>query len=80
MIERRTIEDHREKRYRGWADDLGASILSGGVSLDALESRVAAGEIDPRPVSGRQELAENLVNQRIWAADLPSRVETGARG
>ena len=34
-----------------------------------LEQRVAAGEIDPRPVSGSQELLENIVNQRIWAAD-----------
>ena len=33
-------------------------------SLESLEAQVAAGEIDPRPVSGRQELLENLVNQR----------------
>jgi hypothetical protein len=30
---------------------------------------VASGEVDPRPVSGRQELLENLVNQAIWSAD-----------
>jgi xylose isomerase len=79
MIERGAIERLREERYAGWAGGLGASILSGTVSLDALEGRVAAAEIDPRPVSGRQELLENLVNQDVWAADRPARVETTAR-
>ncbi len=78
MIERRTLEQLREARYGGWADGLGASILSGQVSLEALEGRVAAGEIDPHPVSGHQELFENLVNQRIWAAGRLAAVETGA--
>ncbi len=78
MIEGGALERLREDRYAGWADALGASILSGETSLEALERRVAAGEIDPRPVSGRQELLENLVNQEIWAADRSARVETGA--
>jgi len=34
------------------------------------------GEIDPAPVSGRQELLENLVNREIWAVDAG----TGAGG
>ena len=59
----------REARYAGWADGLGRSILAGDVPLDALAGRVTAGEIDPRPVSGRQELFENVVNRHIWAAE-----------
>jgi len=59
----------REERYAGWAGPLGTSILTGGVTLEDLERRVAAGQIDPKPVSGRQELLENLVNRQIWAAD-----------
>ena len=44
-------------------------------TLSDLERRVAAGEIDPRPVSGGQELLENVVNQHIWAAArTPARV------
>ncbi len=78
MVERRTLERLREERYAGWAGGLGASILSGGLSLAALEERVAAGEIAPRPVSGRQELLENLVNQQIWAADRSVPVEKAA--
>ncbi len=38
-------------------------------SLADLESRVADGSIDPRPVSGRQELLENVVNQATWSVD-----------
>jgi xylose isomerase len=33
------------------------------VGLPILEERVAAGEIDPTPVSGRQEQLENTVNR-----------------
>ena len=73
MVERRTLQDRRDARYAGWTSELGESILSGGASLAALEGRVASGGIDPNPVSGRQELLENLVNQEIWAADRPER-------
>ena len=69
MLERHTLEASREARYAGWSGGLGAAIAGGGESLESLEAKVAAGEIDPSPVSGRQELLENLVNQRIWAAD-----------
>jgi xylose isomerase len=73
MVERQTLEQHRQARYAGWTDDLGSSILSGDASLESLEGRVAAGDVDPHPVSGRQELLENLVNQQIWAAERPER-------
>jgi xylose isomerase len=69
MVERRTLDEFREQRYAGWNTGLGAEILGGGVSLAELEARVAEGGIDPQPVSGRQEMLENLVNQRIWSAD-----------
>jgi xylose isomerase len=75
MVQQETIARYRADRYRGWADELGRSILSGETSLDDLERRVAAGEIDPKPVSGGQELLENMVNQRIWAADRVAHAE-----
>ena len=78
MVERGTSRQLREERYAGWAGELGTSILSGDVTLDELERRVATGEIDPRPVSGRQELLENLVNQQIWVAKGRARLETPA--
>jgi xylose isomerase len=69
MVEQGTLDAMREARYAGWATELGRSILAGETSLEALAGRVTAGEIDPRPVSGRQELYENVVNRHIWAAD-----------
>lgn len=44
-------------------------ILSGEEDLASLEARVAAGDIDPAPVSGRQEELENRVNQVIRSVD-----------
>ena len=79
MIERQTLERLRTERYAGWRGPLGRQILSGDIPLEVLAGRVAAGEIDPRPVSGRQELLENLVNQEIWAAGQDVPVESGAR-
>jgi xylose isomerase len=68
LLEAGDLERERERRYAGWADGLGTEI-TGGASLSDLERRVAEGGIEPRPRSGGQERLENLVNQRIWAAD-----------
>jgi xylose isomerase len=69
LIEAGELERRRDARYAGWSGSLGGEILGSGASLEGLEARVAAGDIDPRPVSGGQEALENVVNQRIWAAD-----------
>jgi xylose isomerase len=69
LIEDGELAALRDARYAGWDEALGTGILDGSLSLADLEARVAAGDIDPVPVSGRQELLENLVNRRIWSAD-----------
>ena len=69
MIEHQTLMAPRNERYAGWSSELGTEILSGSVSLADLERRIAGGEIDPRPKSGKQELLEGLVNRRIWSVD-----------
>ena len=48
-----------EERYAGWNGALGTAILDGRETLASLEAKVASGEIDPKPVSGRQEELEN---------------------
>ena len=68
MIESETLSGPLEKRYAGWSADLGESILTGEETLESLEAKVAAGEIDPSPVSGHQELLENRVNRVIWSS------------
>jgi xylose isomerase len=68
MVERGTLDAMREARYAGWSGELGQAILSGDETLETLYGAVMSG-VDPRPVSGRQELLENVVNQSIWAVD-----------
>jgi xylose isomerase len=69
MVERKSLKAPRDDRYSGWSSGIGAAILSGEASLTSLEETVSSEGIEPVPVSGRQELLENLVNQRIWALD-----------
>jgi len=69
MVEHDTLAAPRKERYADWSKELGTSILGGSVTLADLERRVAAGEIDPKPRSGQQELLEGAVNRRIWASD-----------
>ncbi len=53
------------ERYAGWNRGLGEEIMT-SASLASLADQVAAENIDPAPVSGRQEALENHVNQMIW--------------
>jgi xylose isomerase len=71
MVEQRTLEGPLEARYARWDTELGRSIVDGKVSLADLERAVAVGGIDPKPVSGGQELLEAQVNRRIWGVDRP---------
>ena len=52
-------------RYAGWQGEFGQSVLAGKTSLDAIAARALASNHDTRPVSGRQELFENLLNEAI---------------
>jgi xylose isomerase len=69
MVEDGTLAAMVEARYAGWGGELGAAILDGSLSLADLSAKVEAGEIDPRPVSGQQELYENVVNRHVWSVD-----------
>ena len=69
MVEQGTPRRDARGALRGLGDaSSGGRSWPARRSLEALAGRVAAGEIDPRPVSGRQELYENVVNRHIWAA------------
>jgi len=56
------------ERYAGWSEALGQGIVDGSESLDSLAARAMAGDVDPNPVSGHQELLENRVNRSIWSS------------
>jgi xylose isomerase len=77
MLETRTLVGPREQRYAAWGRSLGDAILAGEETLESLERRVTENGLDPRPVSGHQELLEGAVNQQVWAVDR-SRVEERA--
>ena len=54
-----------DERYAGWTKGLGQEIMGGKLSLDQLSDKVLQSGIDPKPVSGRQELLENLLSQYL---------------
>jgi xylose isomerase len=54
-----------QQRYAGWASPMGQNILAGQMGLDTLADQVLARNTDVSPVSGRQELLENLVNSYL---------------
>jgi xylose isomerase len=66
LIEQDTLAAPLAERYRGWSGDLGAAITAGEESLASLADKVLAGDIDPDPTSGRQEMLENRVNSVVW--------------
>lgn len=66
LIRSGQLEEARKIRYSGWDRGLGSQITAGPTGLTDLARLVQAGDIDPSPVSGRQEYLENLVNQAIW--------------
>ncbi len=69
LIESETLSAPLAERYAGWSSSLGAAIGDGSETLASLEAKVMSGEIDPDPVSGRQELLENRVNRIIWSTE-----------
>ncbi len=56
------LSDRVAARYAGWDGAEGKAILKGRRSLADLAARVEKKGIEPQPVSGRQELLENLLN------------------
>jgi len=70
LIAEAMIQDGRfaqsvDARYQGWATPFGQDVLAGKFGLDTLAARVLAGNSDVAPVSGQQELLENLLNSFI---------------
>lgn len=67
LLRNATLEDARTQRYSGWSEGLGAQILAGEHDLASLADLAVAQDIDPAPVSGRQEHLENEINRTIWS-------------
>ncbi len=52
-------------RYAGWSAASAADILAGSVTLDELAASVEKNNVNPEPISGRQEYLENIVNRFV---------------
>ena len=70
LIAEKMIDDGRvaqlvAQRYAGWQGELGQQIMGKTASLDGLAARALERNVDTKPVSGRQELLENLLNEAI---------------
>lgn len=63
MIKDGSLQAEVTARYAGWEGELGQGILGGRLDLAALADRVLAEDRDVKPVSGRQECYENLLNR-----------------
>src|SRR5882757_7095549 len=51
----------QKERYQSWGSELGRRIDGGEFTLSALADYAAEQGFDPRPRSGRQELAESII-------------------
>jgi len=65
LMEKGDLSDAVAQRYAGWQAPEAAAMLKGERTLEEIAARVEREGIDPRPVSGRQEYLENLVNRRL---------------
>jgi xylose isomerase len=65
IIEDGTLSQFLNTRYVRWGDALGQFIGEKGSTLAAIADRALGLDLQPAPVSGRQEYLENLVNRFV---------------
>jgi xylose isomerase len=70
LIEDGTLDRFRNERYGGWDSDLGKAINDPGATLDGIADQAADQDLDPIPVSGRQERLEAEVNRVTWGQQV----------
>ena len=62
MVADGRLARHVDARYAGWRTGFGQEVLAGKMGLDQVAARVLERNQDTLPVSGRQEMLENLLN------------------
>ena len=65
LVEKNDLEKFTEQRYSGWQAPLGQAILTNQVDFTHLAKQVTTENYNPQPVSGRQEMLENIINNVI---------------
>ncbi|MGV1803629.1 xylose isomerase [Agrobacterium vitis] len=64
MVEDKALSAPLANRYAGWNSDGAKAMLASG-TLESIAARVEKEDINPQPVSGKQELLENVVNRYV---------------
>jgi xylose isomerase len=62
LIESKQLEQFTQQRYQQWQLPLGKDIMSKSSTFETIAAQVAAENYDPKPVSGRQEMLESILN------------------
>ncbi|GAA0574316.1 xylose isomerase [Rhizomicrobium electricum] len=63
MIKDKRLADAKAARYAGWSTPFGKDIMEGKYSLADLADVALKKNLNPKPVSGKQELLESVVAQ-----------------
>ena len=66
MIENDFLGQAVSKRYAGWNGELGKGIQGGDFNLESLANLCVDKNLQPKHVSGQQELLENKVNNVLY--------------
>jgi xylose isomerase len=67
LIDDGVLDAGRTARYADWNGPLGHQIFEETTTLDSIADEAIRSNLDPQPVSGRQEYLENEVNRIIWS-------------
>jgi len=65
IIEEGTLDSFCDDRYQGWQAEYYQQVLNGDVTLTQIAERVEQTDLNPSPVSGRQEYLENVINRFV---------------
>ena len=65
MVADGRLARHVDARYAGWRTGFGQEVLAGKMGLDQVAARVLERNQDTLPVSGRQEMLENLLTNYL---------------
>jgi xylose isomerase len=66
MVENDVLGHFKAERYAGWNAAFGRDVLAGKLALSDVADFAFAQQLNPQPVSGRQEMLENAVNRAIF--------------
>jgi xylose isomerase len=62
LIKKGRLEKFLKERYRSWDTRLGKDLLQGKMTFESVAKYVDKHDIDPKPVSGRQEFLEGILH------------------